>query len=634
MFNSNNFKEINYLNFDTDFSIDLGDKIKIILGPNGTGKTSIYRNIKNRFPNYSFIDYSEVEQSVISKKNEIIIGASIVLLDNKNEEKENLINSIDVKGNLKKFNITNKKSAELISKNLELLRKEPEKAIENFSAENLECIFSMNNDNRIFFDENARKIIELEKITTEIKDIKDNFKKHFLEEINNYLDNTEKVCPVCGKENDEPIKVVIERKLFEIKDIEEEIVKNYQSSHSQLKPEEILENVKGVKSIISENNFTIKNLENYLICEGNKEKTEIILSAKTKLKELNKDIEELKNQKEKFYENLKKHSESLISTFQLQFSVKSTDIIFDETNKMIQIRLPRKVEEYSTGEINLMTFTVCILEFVSSDKEKLIIDDPLSSYDIPNQYKIMYEITSAKDDTKQILIFTHNVDTINIANTQYNALFEYSVLEKRKNILYLNKINFSTTNNILSIYELLKNINPTYTHYNYLKLLTKKETWDDNNLDEYENHLIFHYDEPFSKDIDGINYKNDYLVDLIDKFDDDTFKNISYLENTANKIIYTAALRIWIEKQFYDVSHNDAQLHEKQFGPKIKYIFSGNRWKGSTKVTREYLMSKKVMLNQHIHQSSQIMPFYFTLNLTYDDISKEILDIKEHFKIS
>lgn len=134
MFNSNNFKEINYLNFDADFSIDLGDKIKIILGPNGTGKTSIYRNIKNRFPNYSFIDYSEVEQSVISKKNEIIIGASIVLLDNKNEEKENLINSIDVKGNLKKFNITNKKSAELISKNMELLRKEPEKAIENFSA--------------------------------------------------------------------------------------------------------------------------------------------------------------------------------------------------------------------------------------------------------------------------------------------------------------------------------------------------------------------------------------------------------------------------------------------------------------------------------------------------------------------
>ena len=25
MFNSNNFKEINYLNFDADFSIDLGD---------------------------------------------------------------------------------------------------------------------------------------------------------------------------------------------------------------------------------------------------------------------------------------------------------------------------------------------------------------------------------------------------------------------------------------------------------------------------------------------------------------------------------------------------------------------------------------------------------------------------------
>ena len=34
--------------------------------PNGTGKTSIYKNIKSRLPNYSFIDYNEVEQSVIS----------------------------------------------------------------------------------------------------------------------------------------------------------------------------------------------------------------------------------------------------------------------------------------------------------------------------------------------------------------------------------------------------------------------------------------------------------------------------------------------------------------------------------------------------------------------------------------
>ena len=123
MFNSNNFSEINYLNFDAEFKIDLSDKIKIILGPNGTGKTSIYKNIKNRFLNYSFIDYNDVEQSVISRKNEIIIGASIVLLDEKQNQKQTLLDSIDIKGNLKSFNITNKKTSEAISTNMESLRK-------------------------------------------------------------------------------------------------------------------------------------------------------------------------------------------------------------------------------------------------------------------------------------------------------------------------------------------------------------------------------------------------------------------------------------------------------------------------------------------------------------------------------
>lgn len=66
MFNSDNFSEINYLNFDSEFNINLESKIKVILAPNGTGETSIYKNIKSRLPNYSFIDYNEVEQSVIS----------------------------------------------------------------------------------------------------------------------------------------------------------------------------------------------------------------------------------------------------------------------------------------------------------------------------------------------------------------------------------------------------------------------------------------------------------------------------------------------------------------------------------------------------------------------------------------
>lgn len=633
MFNSNNFKEINYLNFDADFNITIGDKVKIILGPNGTGKTSLYKNIKNRFLDYSFIDYDEVEKSVIAKKNTIIIGSSIVELDSKNKEKQELLDSIDVKENLKIFGITNKTNSEAVSKNLEKLRKNPELAIEQFKEENLEIIFSMDDNYSSFFGENAKKIIDIKEIKTQIEDIKNNFKKHILNEIDNYLDDDEFICPVCGIKNNEPIKMIIAKKLSELKCLEEEIVINYQKKHSEMKPEKILEDISNIKSIVEENNISIENIENYFICGGNKEKSKIILESQEKLKKLNDEITKLESEKEKFYKTLKEHKEDLKSTFQLQFYVKDEDINFSDESKEISIKLPRKVEEYSTGEINLMTFIICILEFISSNKECLVIDDPLSSYDIPNQYRIIYEIVTAKSDTKKILIFTHNVDTINIANTQYSSLFEYEVLEKRKDTLYLNKITFSSSTNILSVDELKKHISQDYNHLNYINLLTKKETWNDEIADEYENHLIFHYDEPFQKKIDNIDYTNDYLADLIDNFDDSTFQNKSYLENTADKIIYTAALRIWIEKQFYINSNNDSSLHRKQFGDKIKYMFSNNRWTGSSKVTRKYLMSKKVMLNQHIHQQSQIMPFYYVLNLTLDDISKEIKDIKEHFEI-
>ena len=321
------------------------------------------------------------------------------------------------------------------------------------------------------------------------------------------------------------------------------------------------------------------------------------MASKQTLSDINERINELEVEKEQFYNNLKLHKEDVISTFKLQFSVEESDISFDDIQKTIKIKLRRNVETYSTGEINLMTFIICILEFISSDKTTLVIDDPLSSYDIPNQYRIIYEITSSKKEHKNILIFTHNIDTINIANSQYNALFEYEIIEKKNNALFLNSLPYTTTANVLSAEKLMDNIDNTYMHFNYLKLLLDKDSWEETD----DNHLIFHYDSPFSKIINGVVYTNDYLVNLIDNFNQTTFQNESYLNNTANKIIYNAAIRAWVEKQFYDNLNGDENLNGKLFGQKVIYVFSGNRWTGSSKVTKEYLMSKKVMLNQQVH---------------------------------
>lgn len=635
MFDSNNFndEDVKYLEFSDDFSISLTDKIKIILGPNGIGKTSIYRNIKKRFNNYSFIDYDDVEKSVISRKDEIIIGPKILLLEQYQNERKNLIDTIDIKNNLKQFGITNKATSDKISNRLDNFRKNPQEALKTFSGKNLKCIFDMKDDYKEFFKNNGKKLIEAEEIRTDVETIKDNYKKHFLEEIDKFLDDKDYICPVCGYKNSETIKSIIAKKLSDIKIIEEEIVKNYQEFYPELNANEILKNIKELQKIVVDNNITIDDLEEYLLCGGDKIKAKLILETKQKIESIDNKIKELEKEKDLFYQNLKKYRATLLSTFQLQFDVHSDNITFDDTNKLLQIKLPRKIQEYSTGEINLMTFIICVLEFISSDKVNLIIDDPLSSYDLPNQYRIMYEIVAAKNDSKNILIFTHNIDTINIANSQYSGIFEYEMLDKINRKLYLNKININTSQNVLSIKELLNHIPSAYPYTKYIELLLKKETWDDSNPDEFENHLIFHYDEPFNKEIDGVDYSNDYIADLIDNFDSNTLHNSSYVENMVNKIIYTASLRIWIEKQFYNNSPEDTSLQGKQFGPKIKYIFNGNRWKGSSNVTKEYLMSKKVMLNQHIHTNSQIEPFYYALNLSLDDIMMEIMDIKEHFKI-
>lgn len=633
IFDYNNFGEINYLNFDLNFKIALDDKIRIILGPNGTGKTSIYSNIKSRHQDYSYIDYKDVEQSVIASKNKIIIGASILKLNEKYQEKKKLIDEINIKDNLAKFNITNTSSAKLISDNLELLRKNHEMAISNFSNNKLETLFSFSYEDGVFIKDNFNDINEIERIETNVETIKDNYRKHILEEVEQFISDDEKICPICGIENEKTIKEIIRKEMLKISDIKDLVIKKYQESNSNLKPNEILERVNNIVEIVKKEKIGTNEIINYLICGGNKEKAELIINSKEMIDDINKEIIELEQKKDEFYNNLKKKKETLTNTFKFQFDVKATDINYNEVEKYIEIKLPRKVEQYSTGEINLMTFMVCMLEFVASDKECLIIDDPLSSYDIPNQYKIIYEIASSKSINKQILVFTHNINTINIANSQHNGLFTYNVLDKRKNTIYMNDIDYIAKDNIISIENLKLNLDDSYSNKKYLELLMEKDTWNDSVPDEYENHLIFHYDEPFSKNIHGYVFNNDYLADLIDNFDDNNFNNINYVSNTANKIIYTAALRIWIEKQFYDLSNNDKSLHEKEFGLKIKYMFEGGRWTGSPKVTKEYLMSKKVMLNQHIHQKSQEMPFYFALNLSLDDVAKEIIDIKEHFII-
>jgi hypothetical protein len=182
----------------------------------------------------------------------------------------------------------------------------------------------------------------------------------------------------------------------------------------------------------------------------------------------------------------------------------------------------------------------------------------------------------------------------------------------------------------MNVDNLLNNLEDTNVFKKYLFALIEKETWPETD----QKHQIFHYDYNYQVNLNDNQFNNDDLVALIDNFSVRTFSNLSFSNNLLSKIVYIAAIRVWIEKQFYNLYPNDNALHGKSLGEKINYMFPDDgttRWNGSPSVTRKYLMSKKVMLNQNIHYNSQILPFYYILNISLNDICKEIIDIKSHF---
>ena len=69
---------------------------------------------------------------------------------------------------------------------------------------------------------------------------------------------------------------------------------------------------------------------------------------------------------------------------------------------------------------------------------------------------------------------------------------------------------------------------------------------------------------------------------------------------------------------------------------KISIIFNNKDYKKQItseykQLTKKKLMQKKTMLNQNDHFDSQILPFYYALNISIDDLKNEIVEIKDMF---
>ncbi len=631
LFDKNNFGdvEVNYLSFDKNFAIEVSkDKIKTILGPNGLGKSSIYRDIQGRHPEFCYIDYNKVQESMLKNKDVLTIASKISSIDNKEKEKQSIVDKINLKESFKSFDLGSKPKCEKISQNLNNYRNSIDKAIEKFSGDKLDALFKLDDDLKVFTIKYGKSLIEQTIEETKIEEIKDSYRKKYLEMIDNCLNDNEFICPICGNECNESIKNVIKKAISKINESTNYIVTDYISNNPGTSPKIVLEKVNNLKRTFADNKIEIGTLEDYIICGGNKEKADYILNNKEKFTKLNNDITSLEQEKDKFYANIKSIETRIREIFERQLGISSGAIVFDDIKRELKITLKRDITKYSTGEINLITFIVTLLEFINSDCDTIIIDDPLSSYDIPNQYKIMYEITKTNCNSDcYILILTHSIDCVNIAHSQYNRAYDIELMDKINNILYLNSLNGLRDSgfNIKFITDNLKN-RTNYNYSEYINLLSEKDRWSKND----PKHKLFHYDSAYS--IPNSVCNNDELVAIIDGLNISNIVNFDSIINSSNKILYVAALRVWIEKQFYDNTNDINGLNmQKYLGDKIKFMLDDNHWIGQKKIEKEFLMSKKVMLNQNDHTESQKEPFYYVLSISTDDILSDILEIKNHF---
>lgn len=136
---------------------------------------------------------------------------------------------------------------------------------------------------------------------------------------------------------------------------------------------------------------------------------------------------------------------------------------------------------------------------------------------------------------------------------------------------------------------------------------------------------------------DQYTLSNDVLVSLIDGVDRQESRG-DCDSLFVRKALLVVALRVWVEKRLLDKCNKsplDPNPEKNSLGNLIECIFPRNSpslWDGPMTVTREFLCSKKTMLNQNSHYDAQSDPFEYAVNLRIGEIYDEIDEIKGAFE--
>ncbi|HHT67314.1 MAG TPA: hypothetical protein GX010_03715 [Erysipelotrichaceae bacterium] len=618
---------------DPSFSIDDGPESKVIFGYNGIGKTTIFKCLKELNNSLvDFLDYDEVKDSVKKQKTNLTIATNITQIEEIKTEIDNLKTSVDLKKIInEKIGITNATTAKKFGSRIQEVQKDG--TFDGFKKTQSE-IGEVEN---LVGDISPKVFFEIQEELSSVVDAKDELEKEkkrllfaALENINETLDSNDNVCPVCNSHIAD-IKQVVQDKMNSLSKVKSDLILKLKKSNYSVDSNKIKELAEAYELVSNDDDLKAE----YIVCGGLSSNYPDITNNHNKITKSKSQLSVLLEQAEDSFRNVQKVIDFLKSDLEKYFHVEPKNVKTDSENYSFSIKFPRETKTYSTGELNLICFLFKMYSFIGSDKTTMIFDDPVSSLDFINHYKIAYEIVKNAKPKKTMVVLTHSVELINSINSQHKGFFKFYYLEERKGTLSIQEISKSYTikenPNIITLDNL-----PEISQFNGLiEALKRRETKsqrDGNSL-----YKLFHYTvEAQHLDNDFSKFSNHSLINLIDSFKG--FSGSDFFTNSAEKIIHLVALRVWLEKKLYDLIPSESKDLKDEFlstdslGGKINLLLPLDKLpliSTQSGLSRDALMSKKVMLNQNMHYDSQIMPFAYAINLSFDMIEEEIGEFKK-----
>ncbi len=406
--------------------------------------------------------------------------------------------------------------------------------------------------------------------------------------------------------------------------------------------------IEEIEKLIEEIKLTIFQIQNEI------SKYIIKLIQENKLKELYWELKELLDKKVELAEEdeilLKNIIENCLNKEVKIERDSNKNIIFKLNNTDI-IGKSRQELPLSTGEQNFISLYFELLAAKNSEKDIIIIDDPISSFDSIYKNKIIYAIIKVLEK-KNTIILTHNINTVKLMQHQYKNCFNLYLLNNEKNeengfIKIDRRANNSENYKDLDLMLEIKNVIQLFREKSFINNVKNKEQFllslipfmrsyfnllpqqEDSYkklcklMHGYENQSVdinFEYQVCFGEKV----MENSYNVTINDilntEIDDEIVDKEKYpiLNRTLYHTLNYLKLRLMVENTLYNTDTNKLDTSKNYQLHQIINIYLENNYALKTN-----LISKKTLLNEFNHFEYDMCLFMPSLDISNNKLNEE-----------